>query len=371
MVIGTAGPGWLLALLLALPWVAGCPLWGDAGDLPHGQGDDDTGDDDDTVDVVALDLEVVDAEYHRGSDRLVVVSATPPELHVIDPVGPTVESVALSSAPTCVAIEPTGERALAGHDGSLSLVELASLQVTEEHDLSCAAHDLVAGGNGWAYVFPAAGEWEDIHCVQLASGLEFPHIGSFIYQQTTARLSPNGYAVYGADNGLTPSDLEKYLIDLGPAEYWTDSPYDGEYAIDGDLWIADDGARIFVRAGEVFTAADDPVEDMTHEATLASAPAPLAWVEHSTVAGRVWALEDGDTPSLWSYDGVTLALLGETDLPTFDGLDEDQLPFSYESAPRFAFVSGDGGRLHLLVQAVPAADSVDWGLLTLPVADLP
>ena len=72
-------------------------------------------------------------------------------------------------------------------------------------------------------------------CISLATGEETTSSGYSIYAGTVAKLHPGGKAMYGADNGISPSDIEKYDIQSGTASVLYDSPYHGDYAMCGDL----------------------------------------------------------------------------------------------------------------------------------------
>ena len=75
-------------------------------------------------------------------------------------------------------------------------------------------------------------------------------------------LHPSGDYIYGADQGIFPSDIEKYDIRSGNLIYLYDSPYHGDYAMGGNLWISEDGLRIFTALGNVFRSSVNQDTDM-------------------------------------------------------------------------------------------------------------
>lgn len=321
----------------------------------------------------SLDHLVLDAEYDRNSDVVVTVSADPARLHVIDPVGRSVSSVDLPLTPANVSVSPDGSHAAVGHDAFVSHVDLSSLVVLETHPIPVDVWDLVLAGNGVAYAMPASGQWTRIYGLDLATGTVSQSTGNYVRHRTVLRLHPSGDYMYGANTDLSPSDFEKYDIRSGVAELMYDSPYHGDYSFGGDIWIADDGGRLFARSGNVFRSSTSQSEDMTYAGSLDEW---MRWVEHSSAASRIFAVPGGHWTSeeptqIQVYDPQFLAYQGSVDLPRF------RVPTAsgtllYASFGRFAFVSSSGDLAHVLVEADPESGmSLDWGIATFEVAELP
>jgi chitinase len=236
-----------------------------------------------------LDHSLVDAEYSRQLDRVVAVGADPARLYVIDPATRTETSVDLDLTPTSVSVSPDGAYAAVGHDAYVSYVKLSPLAAVKKIATTTSVFDLVLAGNGYVYAFPLRDQWEQIHCLDISSGAETLSTGYSIYDRTRAKLHPSGAAIYGADNGLSPSDIEKYGIGGGTAAYLYDSPYHGDYAMCGDLWISEDGLRIFTACGNTFHSTSAQETDMTYAGAL-EGMSNVAWIDHSLAAGLVLAV---------------------------------------------------------------------------------
>lgn len=314
-------------------------------------------------DPVTLPFRVLDAEYSRALDRLVAVGTSPNRLYVYDPLAHTYDEVVLSLAPTAVSVGPDGAHAAVGHNGWISYVDLASLSVVVSYPVSANLLDVVLAGNGYAYGFPVSGMWTSIRSLNLTSGVESPSGGWGIYAGTVAKLHPDGTKMYGADNGLSPSDIERYNITAGPATIAYDSPYHGDYAMCGDLWISDDGARIFTRCGNVFWSTDTMGSDMIYGGSLGTS---VRHVDHSSASGQVAAVPSafGDPladTQVKVYDAAFLTSVGSFPLPpaTVSGM-------SYPDHGRFAFWRSDGSRYYVIVQVDPTAGLLnDYAILTM------
>jgi hypothetical protein len=261
-------------------------------------------------------LLVVDAEYSRALDRVVILTEPPAELHVYDPVSELAVVVSLPIAGSSVSVSPDGLRAAVGHDGWVTLVDLVEGVVVASHPASCDALDIVLAGNDFAYVFPVRDQWTSIRCIDLETGVEETSTGQSIYAGTLGKLSPRGDAIYGANNGLSPSDIEKYDIRDGVAAFLYDSPYHGDYYMCGALWFDEPGDRIFTRCGNVFHATSDVSTDMRYAGSLGinmngDWRGGIVDLTHASAAGHVLAII-GSTAT--AYGGVS----GGTEIAVYE-----------------------------------------------------
>jgi len=305
--------------------------------------------------VMPLDFNVIDAEYDSTTDSIVMVSADPSTLHIYDPVTGEDTRVGLPIVPTCVSVGPDGRFAAVGHDGWVSLVHLETGNLVKTMPVSTDVVDVVLAGNDYIYAFPRTDQWVSIHSINITSELET--IGDdHIHAGTLAKLHPSGKAMYGADNGVSPSDIEKYDISGGPAIVLYDSPYHGDFAMCGDLWMSKDGLRIFTRCSNVFRSSELQSQDMLYNGSFAIPDTEnlfIKSVDHSSAISQValipevpvWGDEDADTKVvLFDYD--YLDYVGQVQLPGFlhNGL-------SVASHGRFVFYHSSGDQLFVIVQA--------------------
>lgn len=239
---------------------------------------------------------VNDAEYSRALDELVILTASPNELHVVDPATQADTVISLPLPGRAVSVAPDGLTAVVGHDGWVSEVDLVKGTLLQTVGMSAPALDVVLAANHYAYVFPVRDQWTNIRSVNLTTGKEEEaDEGMFIYAGTLAKLEPDKLAIYGAQNGLSPSDIEKYDISGGLVKYLYDSPYHGDYYMCGDLWFSEDGSQIYTRCGNVFDASANRADDMRYAGSLGinqdgSFHRGIAFLTHSSAAHEIVAL---------------------------------------------------------------------------------
>ena len=323
-----------------------------------------------------LDHQLVDAEFSRTTNRIVAVSDDPPTIHRLDPEARTIQSIPLPTSPRCVAMRPDGAYAAVGHNGFVTYVDMNAMSIVATHNVSADAFDILLPSNGWVYVFPTQDQWEYVRCIELATGVETLQTGSQIYAGMKGRLHPSGLTFYGTDRNISPSDMYKFSVGSGTAALLYDSPYHGDYAIGVDLWVSDDGARIFAYSGDVFRSSTTQNQDMIYNGHLNGLSA-ARWIEHSTQAGRIFAIAGdtyiGEAPSeIRTYRADFLASLASIPLPPYlvpDGGDGGTL---YRSKGQFVFVNEGGTRLYALVRAASGSGLVhDWALWASDINALP
>jgi hypothetical protein len=321
--------------------------------------------------LIGLSHRVVDAEFDTTRNRIITVSANPSRLNIVDPETGTTQSVDLGQVPTSVAVQPDGKYAAVGHNAWISYVNLTTRTVERVYSTSCDVIDIVLPGNGYVYAFPRVDQWVSIHTVQLSNGAESTNSGT-IRAGTLVRLHPNGKYIYGANNGLSPSDFEKYDIRSGPAQFMYDSPYHGDYAFSGNLWISGDGLRLFARSGNVFRSSEVRAEDMLYAGALQSTPV-VQWALQPLTSGRVLVLPgaswDAAAPSeLRVFGSDYLAYRGAVVLPKF------VLPGagSFKAEGQYVFANTAASRVYVLVRAEGGSGlAQDWALADYDMSELP
>jgi hypothetical protein len=321
--------------------------------------------------VQMLPYRVVDAEYSASLGRVVMISDSPAELHIYDPATHDSIDVALPLAPAAVSVAPDGLHAAVGHNGWMSYVSLETGELEQTWPVSADVLDIVLAGNGFAHAFPRRDQWVSIHSIDLATGQETLSGGLSIRAGTLAKLHPTQLAIYGADNGLSPSDIEKYGISGGTATYLYDSPYHGDYAMCGNLWISADGLRIFTACGNVFRSSEVRSSDMIYNGAL-SENTSIRDLSHSLALDRVAVAPRGGffTPEenvvdVYSYEFLNYR--GAVTLPDVEAGDQ-----AWPSYGRFVFFDASDSSLIVIVQADESSGLLnDYGVHRIATADLP
>jgi len=321
-----------------------------------------------------LDGTVVDAAIDNLTDNIIAVYEQPNKLEIINATSQQIISIDLVKRPTCVSISPDGQHASVGHDGGFSYINLISQELEQYYNVTTEASDIIDAGSGWVYVMPKTDQWEKLRCINLNSGIESESTGASIRANTTMKLHPSGDYIYGADTGLSPSDFEKYDIRNGVASYMYDSPYHGDFSFGGNIWISEDGLRLFAASRNVFLSSENEDNDMTYNGSLEGEYA-VSTLDHSSTSGLIaTVLYEGSTwngfPSntVRIYEDQFLNLESEKSIPPFlvpDGMGGGTV---YQSQGRIGMFNQSGSIFHIFVQAEEGSGLLNnWALVSISI----
>ncbi|WP_281297570.1 BACON domain-containing protein [Flavobacterium limnophilum] len=326
---------------------------------------------------LAVSGDVMDAEYSKVKNQLVFVSANPSKVTIFNPSTSSIENIPLLYTPTCISISQDGETAVVGHDGHITYVNLKTKSIIKTYGASCYALDIVLGNNKWAYVFPKENQWTTIRCINmnLSTDNESNSTGSSIYAGTKGRLHPSGKFIYGADNGLSPSDIEKYDIQNGVANMLYDSPYHGDYPMTGNLWFTEDGNRIFTRGKTVLKTSEIKTTDMIYNGTInTDSNLRIEWLDHSAVKNNLFViLNTGDiwtvtrSSYIYTYNSTNLSFINKLELEKYQVPNTTGGFTYYDAEPYFVFSNSTGNSILVLTKAKGSGLVNEWAIQKIAV----
>lgn len=317
-----------------------------------------------------LDFNIIDAEYSKATDKIITISTNPDKLTIIDPESRTATHISLNISPKTVSVNKVGTLAAVGHNGFVTLVNLATIKIEKEYSVPCDVLDIILTSNNWAYLFPVRDQWTNIKCMNANTGLTTTQTGNSIYAGTVGRLHPSEKYIYGADNGLSPSDIEKYDISNGTATMLYDSPYHGDYPMSGNLWFSEDGERIFTRGKTVLRSSTDKANDMVYNGSLACTNS-IRTLYHSVAKNKIYAIEqlaynwstEQMSSEIYVFNYTYLNFIEKLTLEKFMtpyGIEGGKL---FNAEGYFVFAKSDGSKVYALVKAQAGSGLLnDWAI---------
>ena len=325
---------------------------------------------------LSLPNDVIDAEYAKPTDLLVYVGSDA-TLNIYHPETRTISSITLSYAPLCVSVSPDGTKAVVGHDAHVTYVDLLTESVLTTNDISCDACDIVLTNDAWTYVFPSQHSERHIHCINVSTphASETLHTGYTIYYGTKAKLHPSGNYIYGATNGLSPADIEKYDIQNGTANYLYDSPYHGDYSMGGNLWFEESGERLFTKLGTVFTTSEQQSMDMIYNGrlTLEGNNRIILWIDQLNIKNELYLVMENSNwyddeitypPYVYVYNSDNLNYKTKIRIEDFFVGTEDSHTV-YVANPYFVFANSNGEELYVIIKAEGSGLLHEWAIQTI------
>jgi hypothetical protein len=197
---------------------------------------------------------------------------------------------------------------------------------------------------------------------------QIPADGSFNTGGARLRLHPSGDRLYAAGS----FGLGAYDIRSGPPLFLRETAYDVQYQVCFETWMSDDELHIFTRCGKILRSSEAPEVDMTYGGSLAGV-LYIRHLDHSSTTDKVAVIPDVE----WTVDGDDVS--ANKTLRLYDVVDDAFVNFdrsieltrflvsgsAYQAYGRFAFLSSDGTRVFVVVQADPAAGLAnDYGITT-------
>jgi hypothetical protein len=313
--------------------------------------------------ILSFPFRIKDAEFSSSLNAIVAVSESPNQLHIYRPDTDELVSVNLQVPPYCVSVSPDGHSAAVGHNGWISHVDLDNATLVQTIPVSTVLFDIVMGANGWVYGFPETGSFPPVYSVNVTTGAQSQSTG-WMFNRTVARLHPGGQSMYGADTTVSPADIRKFTITIGgPAETANDSPYHGDYAMCGNLWLSVDGQRIYTACGNVFRASADANQDMRYVGSF-SQPVTIEWAANTQTGSNIAVLPAPPNPSadgeIKYFTPDFLLYRGRALLPRFVVGQN-----TWAAHGRWVFFNAAGTKQYVVVQADAAsALTADFGLVT-------
>lgn len=314
----------------------------------------------------ALTYRPIAAEYSSALDRIIMLSASPDQVHIYDAASHSDTAVNLPKSPLSLSVSPDGLHAAVGHDALISYVNLTSANVEKTLAIPVKAQTITMNSS-WIYVMPAY-EGDSVS-VNIGTGAVTPN--SSVFYASGGRFDAAVNSIYGTRDGISPNDIEKYDISTGPITAQTDSIYHGDFPVCGPVFFSTDGLRIYDGCSTVFRASTDSTLDMRYVTTLAGAASVRSLTE-SALLHRV-ALIPGSS-SYYTVnpvnDGVVLLYESAylTPLGQFALADFAAGSASFRAHGRWVFYNASSTALYAITQADPTASLLnDFAVQTIPV----
>ncbi|HYK59857.1 MAG TPA: hypothetical protein VEV85_10535, partial [Bryobacteraceae bacterium] len=131
-------------------------------------------------------------------------------------------------------------------------------------------HHVLLAGNAYIYLFPAR-DWSDIYSLQISSGTVTAT--SAIYNGRVPRLYYEDNSMYVGGNWFSKWDISKGVAKV--ATFFIN------FNTCGNLWLTEDGRRLFTACATAYTAGDIPAQDARYNGTLSNAT-NLVWADESS-----------------------------------------------------------------------------------------
>lgn len=327
---------------------------------------------------------VIDAEYDRINDVLIIVSENPNQIRKFNLTNNTEESILLNNVPKCVSVGQGGNYATVGYNGSFSYINLISMTIENNFSVSTDIYDIVLASNNWVYITSNI-SYQKIRCVNLSSGQETLSESNGIGVLTPnygnppkVKLHPSGNYIYVATNQTIPLEMHKYDIINGTALYLYDSPYHGEYDFGKNFWFSENGNMIYTTGKNAFSSSIIQTNDLIYQASFEELTGDnikvIDIMDINSNSNRICALliNNPDTYVFLPSDKIRvyntqLLNLGEIEIPKRMKINSSGNIQFVSSYGYFGFFNSSGTTFYVLVKYYINSSQYEWAIATINI----
>ena len=325
----------------------------------------------DNANVRALEGNVVDATFDKDAGILYYITSLPDKLVAYDVTTKTVlREIILSKMPTSFAITEDRAKAMVGHNGMVSMVNLQNYSVTRTLELDYSVYDVAWAKDDWFCLTKAGSSfsrplWINAETSEIVTTNDQQLLdGASIVKKVPSQqyviasrmqTSPNGLIVYDASTKL----LKSYShIDFG------------------DFWFSEDGRYTFSRDGNVYrtssaTNSDDKFNNEINSIGQLGGSSNSYfysfWIDHSSSSNSIWALSYNiyaePTSNIYRFEDNNYTLVKT--YAYSDLYQPDDHTVYYEVMAHYVFANKAGTVLSVLRKGI---DNNNWSIEFIQVA---
>ncbi|WP_299583567.1 hypothetical protein [uncultured Sunxiuqinia sp.] len=253
-----------------------------------------------------FDGTVVDAVYHKPSDRLVIATKNPDQLLVYNTRDESQSVVALSKVPNCLELTQDDQLLVGYTVAFVSAFQLDNMELLQTYTLDCIPFDLAHGDNDLCYVSPGGENDKSMRVLNLKTAelisKEFAFYHHFDEQTiikkvkgeprllaTRTRVSPSGLLLFDISEGI-PNDT---------ISYWHEGLI--------NIWPTNDGKRFIDYRGNVFfipeynTQVTNSIDGFNQYGTIELAYANVSHVDENDATKRFFVATSDTWPTSSDY----------------------------------------------------------------------
>lgn len=217
---------------------------------------------------LSLPFEVIHAEMMPLRNAIAITSSWPENaLYLLNLSDFSHTKVSLAKTPTSVAA--SDYVVAVGHDALISYIDFSTDQPQKTLlNVPFEVFD-IALTTDKVHVTDAHYYSTNLTSFDVATGSFSSSVNGRRVGGSKIAVHPTQPWIYAASNNVSPDDIDKVDISTSPARWLYDSPYHGDYEFCGDLWISENGLRVYTKCGNTLRLSDNRDTDLTYTGQLA------------------------------------------------------------------------------------------------------
>jgi WD40 repeat protein len=236
--------------------------------------------------VKAINGTVKDAWMDKSADILYLATSQPNRLQAYDTKTKTVaREIILNYAPNCFSVSEDGTKAVVGHNGRISYIDLNNSAV-ETTDVDHIIFDIEWGADNWCcYSVGGNVQWTNLYWVNLTTKEKFMSNNS-IYENCIIKKIPHKDFIIASATSITGV----YVFDINTKEQINDITISFH-----NFWFSADGAYLFSIYKDVYrtsalpaTTSLSPIGWLNYDSEYYNNE--IEWIDHSPITNSLWVL---------------------------------------------------------------------------------
>ena len=235
--------------------------------------------------IIEIAGNITDASMNRQSDILYLSTRQPNRLLAYDTKTRTIVcEVPLDYAPTCFSLSDDGRKAVVGHGGYITSVDLDDCSVIKIVDVPHIVYDIEWGKDNWCCYSVPNVQWTSLYWVNLDTNEK----NNFdqIYENCRLRKIPNQDYIFGAEVNVSAG---VYIFDMNSRKR-----KDSNFSYIGDFWFSEDGNYTYSLGGDIYRTSSFFVDYYAYEAApigkFSPVPYRVFWIDHHAASQSIWIL---------------------------------------------------------------------------------
>ncbi len=320
-----------------------------------------------------LEGNIVDLKINKNTNTLYFVTSQPNKLVTYNIVNKEVtHEIALSKAPTCLAISEDFTKAVVGHGGMMSVIDLTAYSVSKTYETDYTVYDAEWADDNWFCYTKANNNTENLLWMNVSTDESIQtSTGSHILGTADLKKIPNQPYIIAGRKNVSPSGI--FVIDIA-----TKTLKSYTHTTLGDLWFFNEGQLVvtgysYVMRTSTITAPDgynlnEPpsIGELIGEAYRY----PAWWVDFTPESNSIWAILSYHADYYFPPYNGRIYQFEDNDFKlaktiTYNNIFQpDAQTAAYEVEARYVFANNEGTELTVLRKG---KDNNNWSIEFIPV----
>lgn len=325
-----------------------------------------------SANIRAIEGNIVDVAFDKNTNTLYYATEQPNKLVAYDVITKAVmHEVALSKAPTCLAISEDFKQAMIGHGGMISTVDLTNYLVSKTYDLDYTVYDAEWAKDDWFCFSKANSTNSGLFWINTSTGETNETPANYLLGAASLKKVPNQSYIIASREGVSPSGIFVFDIDTKTQKSYTHESLDNVWFFKGNELMVTAYSNV-IRTSAITSATGSQINGPSSigELKIGEYRNVSWWIDYCAVNHSIWAIFSYYTHSYYPPVAATIYQFEDNDYKlvktyTYDNMFQPNAQTTaYEVEARYVFSNSSGTELSVLRKG---KDKSIWSIEFIPV----